>query len=60
MTRRTATFAAATAAFGGGARVLRARRARARRNALQARGMCFQVAPFSAVDAGRDCECVLL
>jgi hypothetical protein len=24
------------------------------------RGMCFQVASLADVDAGRDCECVLL
>ena len=56
-TRRTATTAAAALVVGRTA--IRRRR---RRNAdpLVARGMCFRMASLADIDAGRDCECVVL
>jgi hypothetical protein len=57
-TRRNATLAAAAVAIGGGGNALRKRRA-ARRTPVE-RGMCFQIASFEAVDAGRDFERVVL
>jgi|tagenome__1003787_1003787.scaffolds.fasta_scaffold20813198_3 hypothetical protein len=57
-TRRNAKLAAAAVALGGGSAVVRRRRA-GRRTPAE-RGMCFQIASFEAVDAGRDFERVVL